>query len=120
MINADLFIHAFALHNIADWFLQNEWMALHKAKLNTVEGWQAAVVHSGIHFAVQALIFPVSVAGWIGLTHFVIDARWILEVYRQVTRQTTAGPFAIHVAVWQDQAAHWLVLWAAVYLSVGF
>ena len=112
MILSELFIKGFIAHHIADWFLQNEWMALNKATLSNP---LAGLVHMFIHCALSALVFPYPVAFYIALSHWFIDLRFGLAWWRKWFHQTTEGPFAIHVAIWQDQVAHWVVIYLAAW-----
>ena len=90
------------MHLIADWLLQNDWMARTKSDFRS---WGAAT-HAAIHFVLLVLVFPVSVAILLSLSHMAIDTRRPLTWWRRVFRQTTEGPVAIHVAFWGDQVAH--------------
>jgi hypothetical protein len=93
------------LHLVADWFLQNEWMAINKVKWNH----PAAIVHAAIHWAVQIPIFgPWAVL--IFITHYLIDLRTPLVWWGRVFKQTAEGPVAVHVAIWRDQVAHFVVI----------
>ena len=97
-----LFLWGALAHLVADWFLQNEWMALNKVKPLHPAGW----VHAAIHAAALALVFPISIALALGLVHWFIDLRFALAAWRRFFHQTTEGPMAAHVAIWQDQVAH--------------
>lgn len=108
----DLLIFGLVFHLIADFPLQNDWMALNKAKrastryrirsdLTNVERgsyseyettrWfnrhPAAYVHAGIQTFFLTLVF-----GWpaffIGLAHLIIDCRWIVEKWSKFIKQT--------------------------------
>lgn len=102
----ELFVWGFVLHNIADWFWQNDWMAVNKVNPRHPAGW----IHAGLHAVILLLIFPVWAALAIGVIHWVIDLRFILTRWKHIFRQSIDGPVAIHVAIWQDQVAHWCVL----------
>lgn len=84
-----LLVWGVVLHLIADWPLQNDWMANNKAgrrkgpRVRLRSGWfgsywfdrnPAAFVHAGIHGALLAIIF-----GWVAiplaLAHLIIDTR---------------------------------------------
>jgi hypothetical protein len=108
----DLFVWGFVLHIVADWFLQNEWMATYKTSLRHPAAW----VHSGIHFAAMLFVFPVWAALLIGVTHLLIDTRAPLQMWRRFYRQTTDGPVMLTFGMWQDQAAHIAVLGAVALL----
>jgi hypothetical protein len=111
---SDLFAGGLMAHLIADWFLQNEWMALNKTNPKHPAGY----VHAGIHTLAMLLLFPWPIALAIGVTHWFIDLRFALATWRRFFRQTTEGSMAVHVAIWQDQVAHFVViLAAAVFVS---
>jgi hypothetical protein len=99
---SDLIVYGIVLHLIADWLLQNHWMAINKSNPKHPAGY----VHAGIHAALFLLIFPPFVALMLGVAHWFIDLRWPLAAWRQLMRQTTDGPYAIHVHIWTDQVAH--------------
>ena len=91
---ADLFIRALIVHLVADWFLQNEWMAVNKVNVRHPAGY----VHAGIHGFLLALVFPAPLAVWLGVVHWFIDLRFPLVAWRRLIRQTTDGPMAVHVS----------------------
>lgn len=68
---SELMIWGLVLHLIADWPLQNDWMAKNKVNM-----WHhpAGCVHAGIHGCLLALVF-----GWaaipIAMSHLLIDTR---------------------------------------------
>lgn len=99
----EILLWGIVAHLITDWIFQNDWMALNKVSLRH----PAAYVHSGLHLAAAGLA-GLGLAGsvFVGLTHLLIDTRVPLAWWRQAFRQTTAGPMAIHVAIWEDQVAH--------------
>ncbi|MGI8730243.1 MAG: hypothetical protein ACR2LK_09690 [Solirubrobacteraceae bacterium] len=100
------------LHLIADWPLQNNWMAANKARRNDrwwtstpmqyaagevappPDRWwdrhPAAYVHAGIHGALLALVF-----GWatlpLAVVHLVIDTRTPVAWWSKLVRQTQPG-----------------------------
>lgn len=98
-------------HLLADWLLQNDWMARNKTDL-----WHpAAWTHGGIHFLA---VLPICVAAgmwWmaaiLALAHMLVDTRSALAWWRRFFRQTTEGPVALDVALWGDQVTH--ILWLA-------
>lgn len=110
----DLLVWSVVIHLVADWLLQNDWMALHKTNLRHPAAW----AHSGIHTAGLCLIFTWPVALLIGLTHLLIDTRkplfWWMRVIKQIP---TESRFPI-VEIWLDQVMHITVLaLAALYFS---
>lgn len=106
-MTTDWIIYGVVIHLFCDWFLQNDWMAHNKASLSTSwAGW----VHGLIHIAGMVLVFPYWWAVAIGLLHIVIDTRHPLVWWRRVFRQTTTGEVALHIAIWEDQVAHVVVI----------
>ncbi|WP_329592603.1 DUF3307 domain-containing protein [Streptomyces sp. NBC_01362] len=115
---ADIAFLLYVGHLIADYPLQTDHQAGHKA-LPGVAGWRANIVHATTHVAVCAtlLILGAAVLGWslpalpslaallwIGVTHAVIDRRWPIAAWMRLARQTkwAANGGAAHV----DQTAH--------------
>ena len=106
---SDLLVWGIVLHLIADWPLQNDWMANNKAKranLGEIPGdgmmtapsrmhpyslWfvrhPAAYVHAGIHGILLALIF-----GWVAIplsiAHLIIDTRTPVVWWSRLIGQT--------------------------------
>ncbi|MYQ87918.1 MULTISPECIES: DUF3307 domain-containing protein [unclassified Streptomyces] len=115
---ADLAFLLYVGHLIADYPLQTDHQAGHKA-LPGVAGWRANLCHAVTHVAVCAtlLVLGAAVLGWrlpllpalaavlwIGATHAVIDRRWPVAAWMRLARQTkwAATGGAAHV----DQTAH--------------
>lgn len=111
----DLIVRGILVHLFADWFLQNEWMAINKVNLRHPAAW----VHAGIHTVLMLLVFHPLIAFFIGIAHLLIDTRVPLAWWRKVYGQTTEGIFAIHVAIWEDQVAHILIVALAAWLQVN-
>lgn len=113
MTFTDLFIRGLVAHIVADWFAQNEWMALNKTSLKH----PAAYVHSGIHLLAALFVFPWPVAVVLGIAHLFIDTRKPLQWWRGLIKQTNdpANPVFISFAMWQDQMAHVLCIAAAAW-----
>jgi len=99
-------------HVVADWLLQNDWMARNKASLRHPAAW----VHSSIHGAALALVFPWPAAAGLAIAHLLIDTRRPLALWRRFFRQTEEGRIALHVALWGDQVAHVAAIAAAALL----
>jgi hypothetical protein len=96
------FERALVAHLVADWLLQNDWMAANKMKLLHPAAW----VHGGIHFIGLTLAL-----GWpsglvLTAIHMVIDTRIVLRWWQRVFCQTREGPVALHVGIWGDQVLH--------------
>lgn len=124
---SDILVWGIVLHLIADWPLQNDWMAQNKMKRADV--WYirhpAAYVHAGIHGILLALIF-----GWAAIPlawiHLIIDTRvpivwWGTKVVKQTQPQgkmawayrenhgnemIPAYDMGIEVRIWTDQVFH--------------
>ncbi|MFJ3600943.1 DUF3307 domain-containing protein [Streptomyces sp. NPDC090126] len=119
---ASLFILLYAAHLAADYPLQTDHQAKHKAD-RCAAGWAANLAHTGTHAATTALALVVGVTAldlpvgalpaalalvWIAGTHAVIDRRWPVVHWMRFARQTAwaQNGGAAHV----DQTAHALVL----------
>lgn len=106
-----LFELGFVAHLIADWLLQNHWMAVNKSNLRHPAAW----VHSGIHAMVLGLVLGWQAGLMLGFVHLLIDTRIPLTWWQRVFRQTIEGPYAIPTAIWGDQVLHiiTIALWVA-------
>ncbi len=101
---------AVLLHLVADWVLQNDWMALNKSDLRHPAGW----VHGAIHAVLMLFVFPPFIALVVGLTHILIDTRAPATAWMRFYKGKAEGPYKTHVAVWLDQVFHMIVLTIAV------
>ena len=99
-------------HLVADWILQNDWMALNKTRLRHPGAW----VHAGMH--ALCLCFAL---GWLGglvlgLIHLLIDTRVPVDWWIRVFKKCGKAPEATTIAIWLDQTLHivciaiWLLL----------
>jgi hypothetical protein len=109
----DLFLKGLIVHLIADWFLQSDWMAANKTRLLHPAAW----VHSGIHTLGYLMVFNPLVAAAVGISHLLIDTRWPLIWLRQIFQQHPRGSVAAVFEIWQDQAAHLIILAIAALIS---
>jgi hypothetical protein len=102
----ELLIWALIVHLIADWLLQNEWMAIHKVKLLHPAAW----VHGGIHTLFMLLIFPWHLSILIGFVHVLIDSRipvlWWMKTVKQIPDPANSEVLVIGM----DQVFHVVVL----------
>ena len=115
MIEASQYlIWAIVAHLVADWLLQNDWMARNKTSLAHPAAW----AHGAVHLVAMLLIFPVHIAVSIVVLHMLIDTRLPLRLWQQTIRQTVDGPYAVPVAIWVDQVLH-IVILAFAALSVA-
>ena len=80
---SDMLVWGIVLHLIADWPLQNDWMARNKAKMLHPAGY----VHALIHGFFLSFIF-----GWafapLALAHLLIDFRKPVQWWSKLVRQT--------------------------------
>jgi hypothetical protein len=109
----ELFLKGLIVHLVADWFLQTDWICANKTDLTHAAAW----VHSGIYTIGNLLIFPPAMALALGLSHLLIDTRRPLIWLRRILRQNPQGAVAPVFEILQDQAAHIILLAAAVLLS---
>lgn len=103
-------------HLVADWPLQNDWLANNKARRRERMGWlwrdqgmrlwgplptrwwdrhPAAYVHAGIHGLLLTPIFGRRTAALLALTHLVIDCRWPVAEWSRLVRQTQPGGWTV-------------------------
>ncbi len=109
------------IHLVVDWLFQNDWMAANKANPKHPAGY----VHAGLHALALLLIFPPQWALAIGITHWIIDLRFMLKAWREFFGQTVATPsdpvmkqaIAMDVAIWGDQVVHFIIIAAAAILA---
>jgi hypothetical protein len=111
-----LLVWGVMVHLVADWLLQNEWMALNKADLRHPAAW----VHSGIHTVGLLLIFTWPAALLIGLTHLLIDTRRPLLWWMRVVKQMPAAERLPIVEIWLDQVMHSTVIAAVALMFTQF
>jgi len=105
-----LLVWGIVVHWIADWLLQNDWMAMHKVTLRHPAAW----VHGAIHTLGLCLIFTPWVALLIGISHLLIDTRgpllWWMHVVKQIPREVQMPV----VEIWLDQVMHIAIIAAVV------
>jgi hypothetical protein len=107
------FERGFVAHLIADWLLQNHWMAQNKMSLRHPAAW----VHAGIH-----TLFLGVALGWqagliLGFIHLLVDTRIPLRLWQEWFRQTRDGPPALHTAIWADQVVHIATIAAWIFVA---
>ena len=100
------FERGFLAHLVADWLLQNDWMATNKFNLRHPATWVHALIH--------AILLGIAL-GWLGglvltIVHILIDTRVPLNWWRGFFQQTSDGPYAVVTAVWADQVLHLLAI----------
>ncbi|MCW5875442.1 MAG: DUF3307 domain-containing protein [Anaerolineales bacterium] len=111
---SELFLKGLIVHLAADWFLQSDWMAQHKTSLYHPAAW----VHSGIHTLGYLLVLPANAALALGISHLLIDTRkpliWLRALFAQ-----KLGAYEPAFELWQDQAAHLILLALVALLAAG-
>ncbi len=138
---SELLIWGIVAHLIADWLLQNEWMAVNKMKRRERTKYSifksdgplptpwydrhpAAYVHSGIHLLFLIPVFGLLPAIMLAVTHLIIDCRtfvaWYSEEVIQQTQPSGKGfDIGADVRIWTDQVFHILMIAiAALFLGV--
>lgn len=102
-----------AAHLVADWLLQNEWMALNKMRRRSARApwWDrhpSAYVHSGVHAVALAPTFGV-IALPLGIAHLLIDLRTPVSAWSRLIGQTQpveGFDIGADVRIWNDQVWH--------------
>ncbi len=108
-MSTNFLVWGMVAHMIADWPLQNSWIAVNKVSLKHPASW----VHGAIHFTALVFVFSPLVAGILAVAHMLIDTRVPLIWWRRIFHFTGEEPMATHVAIWLDQCAHMLCIAAA-------
>lgn len=108
-------VYGLIAHIVADWFLQNHWMAMNKTSLRHPAAW----VHSGIHFLCLLFVFPLIYAAILGILHLAIDTRKPLGLWRRIMAQSQDGPAFIAFAMIQDQMLHVLTIFVIAVAASG-
>jgi hypothetical protein len=89
-------------HLVADWLLQNDWMAIYKRNLKHPAGW----VHASIH----GLLLGVAL-GWLGgavlgALHLLIDTGQPVNWWMKHFKKCDTAPHAEQIRLWTDQVLH--------------
>ena len=100
-------------HLIADWVLQNDWMARNKASLRHPAAW----THAAIHGLCLGLAL-----GWLaglvlGLVHMLMDTRVPVEWWMRTFKKCGQAPEVGWIGIWLDQTLHILCIAAWVALA---
>jgi hypothetical protein len=109
-----ILVWSLVAHLVADWLLQNDWMAKNKSNLSH----PAAYVHGLIHMLCLLIILPLWAALIVAIIHVLIDTRKPLLWWSRFYRQTMEGGVSSPLAIWRDQVLH-LVILAIMAVIVG-
>lgn len=104
---------ALVAHLVADWLLQNDWMAEHKGSLKHPAAWVHAIIHAlllGIALNWQAGLV-------LGSLHLLIDTRILLLWWMRSFGKSTQGAMGMHIMIWSDQVLH---IWCLVVYLLCF
>jgi len=106
------FERGFIAHLIADWLLQNDWMAKNKTSLRHPAAW----THAAIHVVLLTVALGWQAGLVLGALHLLVDTRKPLDWWQAVFRQTREGPMASTLRVWADQVIHVMAIaaWVAI------
>jgi hypothetical protein len=106
------FERGLAANLVADWLLQNDWMAKYKVSLKHPAAW----THAAIHAVLLALALGWQAGLVLALIHMLVDTRKPAAWWQKVFRQTREGPYALVVKVGVDQVLHItaIALWVEV------
>lgn len=105
------FERALVAHLVADWLLQNNWMAKNKYSLLHPAAW--------IHAAIYALCMTLAI-GWqagtvLGAIHLIIDTGIPLQWWTRIYKDCAGVPEALTISIWADQVVHiaFIAAWIA-------
>jgi len=110
-----LFEKGLVAHLVADWILQNDWMAGDKMSLRHPAAW----AHAAIHAVCLGLALGWSGGLVLGVSHLLIDTRIPVAWWIRVFKKSGQAPEAGSIAIWLDQTLHVVCLAAWVALSGG-
>jgi hypothetical protein len=103
-------------HLVADWLLQNDWMALNKTNLRHPAGW----VHALIHAVLLGLALGWLGGAVLGVLHLLIDTGKPINWWVKNFKKSDGAPHALLIRIWTDQALHialiaaWLILFPKI------
>lgn len=116
-----LMVWGLVAHLIADWPLQNDWMANGKAypwwrdegPWSIASVWRDTApgfVHATIHFVCLGIVFGSGPALALAVAHYLIDLRFPVAWWSRLMRQTQPSgdgfDVGLEVRFWTDQVFH--------------
>ena len=96
------FERGFIAHLVADWLLQNSWMAVNKRDLRHSAGW----IHASIHGLLLGLALGWAGGAVLGVLHLLIDTGYPVDWWVRVFKKSDASPQAALIRIWTDQVIH--------------
>lgn len=104
---------ALVAHLVADWLLQDTWMATHKSRLTHPAAW----VHGAIHGICLTLALDWQAGVFLGLLHVLVDTGVPVAWWMRVFKNVGEDPKALHVSIWTDQVTHvaTIAAWIALF-----
>jgi|SRR2546428_11788488 hypothetical protein len=106
------FERALVAHLVADWLLQNNWMARNKHSLRHPAAW----VHASIHAICLGIALNWQAGVVLGLVHILVDTGIPLKWWIRNFKDSADVPEALHIAIWADQVIHigTIAIWIAL------
>jgi len=96
------FERALVAHLVADWLLQNNWMAKNKYSLLHPAAW----IHTAIYTICLGLAIGWAAGAVLGTVHLVIDTGIPLRWWTRIYKDSLDVPEALHIRIWADQVVH--------------
>ena len=107
------FEKGFVAHLVADWILQNDWMALNKTSLRHPAAW----VHAGIHALCLGFALGPVGGAVLAFVHLLIDTRVPVDWWIRVFKKSGQAPEAGLIAIGLDQTLHIVCIALWVWLA---